>query len=56
MTDVQGKPHFTEKEYNGSSSVTDEGESNSGVGNGIGNDGNIQNNLNRQDEFAVTLL
>ena len=47
-TDIQRQPHFPEQKYNGSTSVTDEGESNSGVGNGIGNDGNIQNNLNRQ--------
>ncbi len=45
---IMRQPHFPEQKYNGSTSVTDEGESNSRVGNGIGNDGNIQNNLNRQ--------
>ena len=41
MTDVQGKPHFTEKEYNGSSSVTDEGEGDPCVGDRVGDNGDV---------------
>ena len=48
MTDVQGKPHFTEKEYNGSSSVTDEGEGDTCVGDRVGDNGDVQDDLDRQ--------
>ena len=48
MTDVQGKPHFTEKEYNGSSSVTDEWEGDPCVGDRVGDNGDVQDDLDRQ--------
>ena len=46
--DIQGEPHFSEEKDDGSATVTDEGKCDSGVGNCVGDNGNVQNDLNRQ--------
>ena len=45
---IQGDPHFSEEKDDGSATVTDEGKCDSGVGNCVGDNGNVQNDLNRQ--------
>lgn len=45
---IQGDPHFSEEKDDGSATVTDEGKCDSGVGNCVGHNGNVQNDLNRQ--------
>lgn len=47
-TYIQGDPHFSEEKDDGSATVTDEGKCDSGVGNCVGHNGNVQNDLNRQ--------
>ena len=45
---IQGDPHFSEEKDDGSATVTDEGKCDSGIGNCVGHNGNVQNDLNRQ--------
>lgn len=45
---IQGDSHFSEEKDDGSATVTDEGKCDSGVGNCVGHNGNVQNDLNRQ--------
>ena len=48
MTDIQRKPHFAKKKYDGGSTVTYEGESDPCIGDRVGDNGNVQYDLNCQ--------
>ena len=39
---IQGDPHFSEEKDDGSATVTDEGKCDSGVGNCVGDNGNVR--------------
>ena len=46
--DIKSQPHFTKEKDNGSAALADKRQSDSGIGNGIGDNGNVQDNLDCQ--------